>query len=157
MSALRPDQILRILEITDSFNLHRESIFIPLKTEENGSITILPDGRLRIVCPEQDNSRRGWCNCTSNWRRSTSPRLSSKSETALTPWKPFMMSSHQSKRRGLNYKGMRYTGIRCGKPTHNESYSQSIPITSASCGPSPAPLSRWPPNSVMFPARRPSS
>ncbi len=52
MSALRPDQILRILEITDSFNLHRESIFIPLKTEENGSITILPDGHLRIVCPE---------------------------------------------------------------------------------------------------------
>jgi hypothetical protein len=52
MSALGPDQILRILEITDSFNLHRESIFIPLKTEANGSITILPDGRLRIVCPE---------------------------------------------------------------------------------------------------------
>ncbi|MGD0175246.1 MAG: hypothetical protein ABSC50_00270 [Candidatus Bathyarchaeia archaeon] len=52
MSALRPDQILRILEITDSFNLHRESIFIPLRTEENGSIMILPDGRLRIVCPE---------------------------------------------------------------------------------------------------------
>ena len=52
MNALRPDQILKILEITDSFNLQRESIFIPLKTEENGSITILPDGRLRIVCPE---------------------------------------------------------------------------------------------------------
>ena len=51
MSAMRPDQILKVLEITDSLNLHRESVFIPLKTEENGSITILPDGRLRIVCP----------------------------------------------------------------------------------------------------------
>lgn len=51
MSALRPDQILKILELTDSFNLHRESVFITLGTEENGSVTILPDGRLRIVCP----------------------------------------------------------------------------------------------------------
>ena len=52
MNSLRPDQILKILEITDSFNLHREAIFIPLKTEHRGSATILPDGRLRIVCPE---------------------------------------------------------------------------------------------------------
>ena len=51
MSALRPDQVLKILELTDSFNLHRESVFIPLGTEENGSVTLLPDGRLRIVCP----------------------------------------------------------------------------------------------------------
>ena len=53
MSAIRPDQVLKILTITDSFNLHRESIFIPLRTEEKGSITILPDGRLRIVCPTE--------------------------------------------------------------------------------------------------------
>jgi hypothetical protein len=52
MNTLHPDQILRILEITDSFNLHRESIFIPLRSEEKGSVAILPDGRLRIVCPE---------------------------------------------------------------------------------------------------------
>jgi len=51
MSAIRPEQVLKVLEITDSLNLHRESVFIPLKAEENGSITILPDGRLRIVCP----------------------------------------------------------------------------------------------------------
>jgi len=51
LSALRPDQVLKILELTDSFNLHRESVFIPLGTEENGSATLLPDGRLRIVCP----------------------------------------------------------------------------------------------------------
>ena len=53
MSAIRTDQVLEILVITDSFNLHRESVFIPLRTEEKGSITILPDGRLRIVCPTQ--------------------------------------------------------------------------------------------------------
>lgn len=53
MSAIRTDQVLKILEITDAFNLHRESVFIPLKTEEKGSITILPDGRLRITCPTE--------------------------------------------------------------------------------------------------------
>lgn len=50
-SGLRPEQILRILELTDSFNLHRESVLIPLLTEETGSVTLLPDGRLKIVCP----------------------------------------------------------------------------------------------------------
>ena len=54
MSALRPDQILKILELTDSFNLHRESVFIPLGREENGSVTLLPDGRVRIVWPRAE-------------------------------------------------------------------------------------------------------
>jgi hypothetical protein len=53
MSAIRPEQVLKVLEITDSLNLHRESVLIPLKTEENGNITILPDGRLQIVCPRE--------------------------------------------------------------------------------------------------------
>jgi hypothetical protein len=51
LSAVRPEQVLKILEVTDSFNLHRESVFIPLKTEANGSVSILEDGRLQIVCP----------------------------------------------------------------------------------------------------------
>jgi hypothetical protein len=59
LSALRPDQVLKILELTDSFNLHRESVFIPLATEEKGSVTVLPDGRLRIVCP-RDMSLQTW-------------------------------------------------------------------------------------------------
>jgi len=42
---------MKVLEITDSLNLHRESVFIPLATEETGSVTLQPDGRLRIVCP----------------------------------------------------------------------------------------------------------
>jgi hypothetical protein len=51
LAALRPDQVLKILELTDSLNLHREAVFIPLSTEEHGSVTVLPDGRLRIICP----------------------------------------------------------------------------------------------------------
>jgi hypothetical protein len=43
---------MRILELTGSLNISGESVIIPLATEEKGSITILPDGYLRIVCPE---------------------------------------------------------------------------------------------------------
>ncbi len=55
MSALRPEQVLKILELTDSFNLHREVIYIPLTTEGSGSVTLLSDGRLRIVCPRTES------------------------------------------------------------------------------------------------------
>jgi len=51
MGALRPEHVMRILEITDSLNISRESVTIPLVTEERGSITILPDERLRVICP----------------------------------------------------------------------------------------------------------
>lgn len=51
MSSVRPEQVLRVLEVTDALNLHRESIYIPLTTAETGSVTLLPDGRLRIICP----------------------------------------------------------------------------------------------------------
>ena len=48
---MRPEQVLKILEITDSFDIHRENVVIPLMTEDRGSLTLLPDGRLRITCP----------------------------------------------------------------------------------------------------------
>ena len=51
MGALRPEHVMRILEITDSLNISRESVTIPLVTEEKGSVTILSDGRLHIICP----------------------------------------------------------------------------------------------------------
>jgi len=51
MGAVRPEQILKILEVTDSLNLHRESVLIPLSTEDEGSVTILADRRVRIVVP----------------------------------------------------------------------------------------------------------
>jgi len=49
--ALRPEQVLRVLELTDSFNIHREAVVVPLVTEEKGSVRFLPDGKLRIVYP----------------------------------------------------------------------------------------------------------
>ena len=51
VESLRPEQIIKILEITDSFNIHRESVIIPLKTEGQGSLNLLPDGKLHIICP----------------------------------------------------------------------------------------------------------
>lgn len=51
LPALGPDQILKVLTLTDSLNLHRENILIPLTTAEQGAIDLLPDGRLRITCP----------------------------------------------------------------------------------------------------------
>jgi hypothetical protein len=54
MKAVSPQQVLKVLEITDSANLHRESVFIPLATAAEGGVTILPDGRLKITCPNDD-------------------------------------------------------------------------------------------------------
>jgi hypothetical protein len=51
LGALRPEHVLRILELTDTFGIHREAVIIPLATEETGGIRILPDGHLRIACP----------------------------------------------------------------------------------------------------------
>jgi len=51
LGALRPEHVLRILELTDTFGIHREAVIIPLATEETGSTKILPDGHLRIACP----------------------------------------------------------------------------------------------------------
>jgi len=58
VKSLRPEQIIKILEITDSFNIHRESVIIPLKTEDQGSLNLLPDGRLHIVCPTDEGFDR---------------------------------------------------------------------------------------------------
>lgn len=51
MRAVRPDEVMKILEVTDSFNLHREKVLIPLQTEEFGTVALQSDGRVRIVCP----------------------------------------------------------------------------------------------------------
>jgi hypothetical protein len=42
---------MKILQLTDSMNLHRESIMIPLVGERDGSVTLQSDGRIRVVCP----------------------------------------------------------------------------------------------------------
>ena len=51
MISVTPEQVMKILELTDSFNVHREAVVIPLGTEDDGSVTVLPDQRLRITVP----------------------------------------------------------------------------------------------------------
>ncbi|HUK28747.1 MAG TPA: hypothetical protein VLV31_10010 [Candidatus Acidoferrales bacterium] len=58
MRAVRPEEVMKILELTDSLNLHREKVFIPLKTEANGTTTLQSDGRVRIGCPEHGVSEQ---------------------------------------------------------------------------------------------------
>jgi len=51
MAAVTHEQIMKILELTDSFNVQREAVVIPLATENQGSVVTLPDQRLRITVP----------------------------------------------------------------------------------------------------------
>jgi hypothetical protein len=59
LRAVRPDEIMKILEVTDSFNMHREKVLIPLQTEEQGTVTLQSDGRIRITCPN-DGVSESW-------------------------------------------------------------------------------------------------
>lgn len=43
---------MKILEVTDSFNLSRESVFVPLVTSKEGEVKVMPDQRLNISVPE---------------------------------------------------------------------------------------------------------
>jgi hypothetical protein len=52
LDTIHPEQIMKILELTDSFNVHREAVVIPLAAYGEGSVTIGSDHRLRIVVPE---------------------------------------------------------------------------------------------------------
>ena len=54
MTPLRPDQILKVLAVTDSCNIHRENIVIPLTTAQKGTVDVLSNGRLRITCPSEE-------------------------------------------------------------------------------------------------------
>jgi len=51
MAAVTSQEVTKILELTDSFSLHREAIVIPLATGNLGGIEMLPDQRLRITVP----------------------------------------------------------------------------------------------------------
>jgi hypothetical protein len=51
MTTLTAEQVMKILELTDSFNLHREAVVIPLGTTNDGDVVALPDQRLRITVP----------------------------------------------------------------------------------------------------------
>lgn len=43
---------MKILELTDSFGLHREAIVIPLSVDDRDDVVTLPDHRLRITVPK---------------------------------------------------------------------------------------------------------
>jgi len=43
---------MKILELTDSFGLHREAVVIPLATDDQDDVVALPDHRLRITVPK---------------------------------------------------------------------------------------------------------
>ena len=43
---------MKILELTDSFGLHREAVVIPLATDDRDDVVALPDRRLRITVPK---------------------------------------------------------------------------------------------------------
>lgn len=53
MRSVRSEEIMKILELADSLNLHRERITIPLLAEREGSVELQPDGRIRVVCPAE--------------------------------------------------------------------------------------------------------
>jgi len=51
MVAVRPEQVTKILELTDSLNLHREAVVIPLQARNGGGVAVLSDQRLQITVP----------------------------------------------------------------------------------------------------------
>ena len=51
METVTPEQVMKILELTDSLNLHREAVVIPLLRRNDGGITVLSDQRLQITVP----------------------------------------------------------------------------------------------------------
>ena len=52
MQAVGPSEIGRILEITDSLNLHREAVRIPLAPEGAGVVRLV-DAAVEIVAPAE--------------------------------------------------------------------------------------------------------
>ena len=47
-----PEQIERVLALTDTFSLSRDSVVIPLKTmEPDGKAMVLPDGKVLLHPP----------------------------------------------------------------------------------------------------------
>jgi hypothetical protein len=51
---LGPQDIRRILAVTDELGLHRESIRVPLARRAAGSVRVTDAGQVEIVAPEGD-------------------------------------------------------------------------------------------------------
>ena len=51
MDRVGPREIHRILAVTDSLHLHRESISVPLATRSEGGVRLIGSERIEIVAP----------------------------------------------------------------------------------------------------------
>jgi hypothetical protein len=51
MDVLGPQEIRRILGVTDSLRIHRESVSVPLATRGEGSLRLTESSRVEIVAP----------------------------------------------------------------------------------------------------------
>ena len=51
MDRVGPPEVHRILAVTDSLHLHRESISVPLATRGEGNVRLLGSERIEIVVP----------------------------------------------------------------------------------------------------------
>jgi len=51
MATVTPEQVMKILELTDSLELHREAVVIPLLKRNGGGVAVLSDRRLQITVP----------------------------------------------------------------------------------------------------------
>ena len=49
---LGPQEMRRILAVTDALGIHRESVSIPLLPQGEGDVRVSPDGRVEIVASE---------------------------------------------------------------------------------------------------------
>jgi hypothetical protein len=59
MATVTAEHVMKILELTDTLTLNREAIVIPLATEDNGDVVVLPGKRLRITVP-RNQPFDGW-------------------------------------------------------------------------------------------------
>ncbi len=55
VGTVRSEQVMKILEITDTLGLHRENVTIPLTTHGAGEITVSDDGKIIILCPDGES------------------------------------------------------------------------------------------------------
>jgi hypothetical protein len=51
MKALGPQEMRRILAVTDALAIHRESVSVPLVPRDDGAVRVTAAGKLEIVAP----------------------------------------------------------------------------------------------------------
>ena len=54
MKVVTPQQMGRILEVTDSMSIHREAVIVPLGPEGRGKVR-LSNNKIEVTVPEEDD------------------------------------------------------------------------------------------------------